>query len=104
MGIDYRRIRLCKKENIPIGNYDIRELKAPAGHVIEFTAHSIRIDENKVCTYKCTDKVQYYPIDLILQKKIKKQAHQRLKERPLWKTLNLRLSIIMDIMKKIRKF
>ena len=59
----------AKKENIPIGNYDIRELKAPAGHVIQFKPQSIRIDENKVCTYKCTDQAQYYPIDLILQKK-----------------------------------
>ena len=61
----------AKKENIPIGNYDIRELKAPAGHVIQFKPQSIRIDENKVCTYKCTDQAQYYPIDLILQKKDK---------------------------------
>ena len=61
----------AKKENIPIGNYDIRELKAPAGHVIQFKPQSIRIDENKVCTYKCSDQAQYYPIDLILQKKDK---------------------------------
>ncbi len=61
----------AKKENIPIGNYDIRELKAPAGHAIQFKPQSIRIDENKVCTYKCTDQAQYYPIDLILQKKDK---------------------------------
>lgn len=42
-----------------------------AGHVIQFKPQSIRIDENKVCTYKCTDQAQYYPIDLILQKKDK---------------------------------
>ena len=47
------------------------KLKAPAGHVIQFKPQSIRIDENKVCTYKCTDQAQYYPIDLILQKKDK---------------------------------
>ena len=89
-----------QKENIPIGNYDIRELKAPAGHVIQFKPQSIRIDENKVCTYKCTDQAQYYPIDLIFQKKIKKQINQKLKERQHWKTLNFLLSIIPDIMKK----
>ena len=37
----------AKKENIPIGNYDIRELKAPAGHVIQFKPQSIRIVKTK---------------------------------------------------------
>lgn len=69
----------AKKENIPIGNYDIRELKAPAGHVIQFKPQSIRIDENKVCTYKCTDQAQYYPIDLILQKKDKETDQSKRK-------------------------
>lgn len=58
----------AKKENIPIGNYEIRELKAPAGLAIDFESHPIRINENEVCTYKCTDKAQYYPVDLILRK------------------------------------
>ena len=71
MGIDYRRIQVMQKVvNILIGNYDIRELKAPAGHVIQFKPQSIRIDENKVCTYKCTDQAcSIIRIDLILQKK-----------------------------------
>lgn len=93
----------AKKENIPIGNYDIRELKAPAGHVIQFKPQSIRIDENKVCTYKCTDQAQYYPIDLILQKKDKETDQSEAQGAGnIGRQLNFLLSIIPDIMKKIQ--
>ena len=55
--------------DIPIGDYEIEEIESPKGFVLKAGRRQIRIDEHTVYQYECTNRPQYYPVQLLLHKK-----------------------------------
>lgn len=56
-------------EGIPIGTYEIAEVKSPEGFALDGSRYTVTVGEGDVCIYRCEDQAQYYPADLILVKK-----------------------------------
>lgn len=56
-------------ETLPIGTYEIAELKNPEGFALDGSRHTVTVGEGNVCRYRCEDQAQYYPAGLILVKK-----------------------------------
>ena len=56
-------------ETLPIGTYEIAELKSPEGFALDGSRHTVTVGEGSVCRYQCEDQAQYYPADIILAKK-----------------------------------
>lgn len=58
----------AKAEDIPAGNYDIREIKAPAGFVLDTATGSVTVTAGQTTVYRCQDKPQSASIDILLNK------------------------------------
>ena len=57
-----------KVEDIPAGNYDIRELKAPAGYALDTTTGTVTVTGGQTVTYSCQDIPQSNPVAVLLGK------------------------------------
>ncbi len=53
---------------LPIGDYEIAELKNPKGFALDGTKSRITVEENIVSRYDCTEKAQNYPAKLLIKK------------------------------------
>ena len=54
--------------DIPIGSYEIAEIKSPPGFSGEGGRREIHVDENSVYTYECVNTAAYYPAGILLKK------------------------------------
>ena len=57
-----------KVEDIPAGNYDIRELKAPAGYALDTTTGIVTVTGGQTVIYNCQDIPQSNPAAVLLEK------------------------------------
>ena len=57
-----------KAEDIPAGSYDIREIKAPAGFVLDTSTGSVTVKAGQTAVYRCQDKPQSALISVLLNK------------------------------------
>ena len=53
---------------IPAGNYDIRELKAPAGYALDTSTGTVTVTGGQTVTYNCQDMPQSDPVAVLLGK------------------------------------
>lgn len=57
-----------KVEDIPAGNYDIRELKAPAGYALDTATGTVTVTGGQTVAYSCQDTPQSNPVAVLLRK------------------------------------
>ncbi|WP_287971359.1 SpaA isopeptide-forming pilin-related protein, partial [Blautia sp.] len=57
-----------KVDSIPVGTYDIREIKAPKGYALDQTTGSVTVTANQTVTYSCHDYPQSDPVTILLGK------------------------------------
>lgn len=55
-------------EDIPIGSYEVAEIKSPQGFAISEERQTIDVTENTVFQYECVNNAQYYSPELVLKK------------------------------------
>lgn len=58
----------AKLSDIPIGSYEIVELKSPAGFAIDAKRYKITVKEGAACRYHCSDKAQYHAVKTLIKK------------------------------------
>lgn len=61
----------ARKDQIPIGIYEIMELKSPSGHAISQERREIEVEKNKTVQYECENQAQFFPVNILLQKRDK---------------------------------
>ena len=64
-----------KAENIPVGEYDIKELAAPQGYALDQTTGNVTVTANQTVLYNCQDYPQSDPVAVLLGK-IDKETNQ----------------------------
>lgn len=57
-----------KAEDIPAGSYDIREIKAPAGFLLDTSTGSVTVKAGQTAVYRCQDRPQSALISVLLNK------------------------------------
>ena len=58
----------AQANEIPAGNYDIRELKAPAGYALDTASGTVTVTGGQTVTYSCRDTPQSNPVAVLLRK------------------------------------
>ena len=58
----------ARAEDLPEGNYDIRELKAPAGYTLDTATGTVTVTGGQTVTYSCQDTPQSNPVAVLLRK------------------------------------
>lgn len=64
-----------KTENIPVGEYDIKEITAPKGYALDKSTGQVTVTANQIVTYSCKDYPQSDPIEILLGK-VDKETNQ----------------------------
>lgn len=57
-----------KVDNIPVGEYDIKEITAPKGYALDKSTGQVTVTANQTVTYSCKDMPQSDPVTLLLGK------------------------------------
>ena len=57
-----------RAEDIPTGEYEIKEIKAPKGYALDTTVGKVTVQADTTVTYSCSDKPQNDPVRIILGK------------------------------------
>ena len=55
-------------DNIPTGNYDIKEVTAPKGYALDPSTGHVTVPDGGTATYNCEDKPQSDPVSILLKK------------------------------------
>ena len=58
----------AKVDNIPVGNYTVKEITAPKGYALDLTAHNVTVVSGQTATVKVTDLPQSDPVSILLGK------------------------------------
>lgn len=58
----------ARAEDLPEGNYDIRELKAPSGYALDTATETVTVTGGQTVTYSCQDIPQSNPAAILLEK------------------------------------
>ena len=64
-----------KAENIPVGEYDIKEITAPKGYALDKSTGQVTVTANQTVTYSCKDMPQSDPVTILLGK-VDKETNQ----------------------------
>ena len=91
-----------KVEDIPAGNYDIRELKAPAGYALDTATGTVTVTGGQTVAYSCQDTPQSNPLQFCLER----LRRIRIRLRPVlpWQMRNLLSSITKEFMIQTRLY
>ena len=55
-------------EELPIGTYEIAEIKSPEGFALDKARYTVTVGEGEVCRYRCVDQAQNHPLETVLVK------------------------------------
>lgn len=55
-------------EEIPIGTYEIAEIKSPEGFALDKARYTVTVGEGEVCRYRCVEQAQNHPLETVLMK------------------------------------
>ena len=55
-------------EEIPIGTYEITEIKSPEGFALDKARYTVTVGEGEVCRYRCVEQAQNHPLETVLMK------------------------------------
>ena len=55
-------------EELPIGTYEIAEIKSPEGFALDKARYTVTVGEGEVCRYRCVDQAQNHPLETVLMK------------------------------------
>ena len=55
-------------EELPIGTYEIAEIKSPEGFALDQNRYTVTVGEGETCRYRCADQAQNHPLEVILVK------------------------------------
>ena len=55
-------------EEIPIGTYEIAEIKSPEGFALDKARYTVTVGDGEVCRYRCVDQAQNHPLETVLIK------------------------------------
>ena len=58
----------AKVENIPAGNYTVKEITAPKGYALDLTAHNVTVTSGQTATVTVSDVPQSDPVTILLGK------------------------------------
>lgn len=58
----------ARVDEIPTGDYYIRELKAPAGYALDTASETVTVTAGQTVTYSCQDRPQSNPVTVLLGK------------------------------------
>ena len=58
----------AKVENIPAGNYTVKEITAPKGYALDLTTHNVTVTSGQTSTVRVTDIPQSDPVAVLLGK------------------------------------
>ena len=91
-----------KVEDIPAGNYDIRELKAPAGYALDTATGTVTVTGGQTVAYSCQDTHKVTRLQFCLERL--RRIRIRLRLRPVlpWQMRNLLSSITKEFMTRTR--
>ena len=93
-----------KVEDIPAGNYDIRELKAPAGYALDTATGTVTVTGGQTVAYSCQDTPQSNPVAVLLRKVEAEKIRIRLRPVLPWQMRNLLSSITKEFMTRTRLY
>lgn len=55
-------------EELPIGTYEIAEIKSPEGFALDKARYTVTVGDGEVCRYRCVDQAQNHPLETVLIK------------------------------------
>ena len=55
-------------EEIPIGTYEIAEIKSPEGFALDKARYTVTVGDGEVCRYRCVEQAQNHPLETVLIK------------------------------------
>ena len=55
-------------EELPIGTYEIAEIKSPEGFALDKARYTVTVGEGEVCRYRCVEQAQNHPLETVLIK------------------------------------
>ena len=55
-------------EKLPIGTYEIAEIKSPEGFALDKARYTVTVGEGEVCRYRCVEQAQNHPLETVLIK------------------------------------
>lgn len=55
-------------EELPIGTYEIAEIKSPEGFALDKARYTVTVGDGEVCRYRCVDRAQNHPLETVLIK------------------------------------
>lgn len=64
-----------RADNLPAGEYDIKELEAPRGYALDSRVGQVTVTASQIVTYQCSDKPQSDPVSILLGK-VDKETNQ----------------------------
>lgn len=55
-------------EELPIGTYEIAEIKSPEGFALDKARYTVTVGDGEVCRYRCVEQAQNHPLETVLIK------------------------------------